>query len=154
MANLTIDINDTFKTGELIVHSKETFQNESLSGPRAVEYFSKCASEDFAMYVVAVNPTSGEADVSFEFGLKSFKKGAVFELFLNDDNTGLVAKVEGKFAVKLRAGVEEGLPPGAIFKLQGFCYKGGSYRGFMSYLVDQTDDNVDSWFEIKNAVIK
>jgi len=154
MANLNIFMSGKFETENLISHSKITFQNECLSGLVAAEYFAKCAADDIAMYVVATDPITGEANISFEFGIKSMKKSSIFETSMNADNTGLVVNINGNFSVKLRAGVAESLPPGVIFKLQGICCKGGSYRGFMAYLSGQNEDNVTSWFQINDAQIK
>lgn len=148
MAHLNIKLDTIIETENLMVQSCKI-----LKGSKAAEYFAKCSRDDLAMFVVAVNPADHKAEISFEFGAHSLKKGAILDLSWNESNTGLTAKIFGQFSVKLRAGVISSLPAGVLFKLQGICYKGGSYRGFMSYLAGQDENNIDSWYLIKEAVI-
>jgi hypothetical protein len=154
MAKMTIKVNGKHKTSGLICHNHDECIEEVLSPEAAREYFAECDPAKLALYVVSYDKNNPYGSIGFEFSQESLKKGGAFSVELKRDGTGLVADVSGEFTVKLRSGVEKNLAPNVVFKLQGICYKGGAWNGFMAYLDGQTEDNVADWVDVADVTIK
>jgi len=152
MAKILISFDHYFKTSGIEVTNQDSFESEILSGSAAIEYFGAADQSKFSIFVIGFSDEAAVA--SFEFLPNSMKKGGEFVVSINQDGSGLVAKAKGDFELKLRAGVAPALGDSPIFKVEGIAYMGGSYNGFMSRLVGQTEENNDVWMSINDVQIK
>lgn len=134
------------------VTNKESFESELLIGSSAIEYFNAAEKSNFSIFVIGFS--DGETVASFEFLPSSMKKGGEFTVSINQDGSGLLAKAKGDFELKLRSGVTPALGNSPILKVEGIAYMGGSYRGFMSRLIGQTEENNEEWMLINDFQIK
>lgn len=154
MAKLELNIDCTFNTDTLEI--TEDFKKIKLDPVRAKDYFSKCPPDDIAVYLVGLKADYSDAFVSFEMFKKYGKKNSIIDIQLKDQDGTLNCVIQGKFSIPLRAGVAEMLNDGAKIAIQGICYKGGSYRGFMAYVSGQTEGNYANWLTLNptNVSIK
>jgi hypothetical protein len=153
MAKLSIVLNNTFETSGMEITNDDTSMTEHLTGRSAIDYFSKADAGKFSIFVMAfIDGVDGAA--SFEFGPSSVKKGGEFSVAMKDDGSGLIVKAAGTFEVTLRAGVVPVLGTSPSLKIEGLAYLGGNYRGFMSRLSGQTEDNPGGWFVVNDFKIK
>ena len=137
MAKLAVKIAVAFTTGPLIVHNHETGREDEFKGNELLALFEKADPQEFGFELVWIE--GGDASTYFAFGRASGKKGALIEFAPKSDASGLDARVEGKFEVKLRAGVAPSLlrnGEGPDFRLRAATHKGGEWSGFSAYLVE------------------
>lgn len=102
MAKLSIILRKKFKTIGFNYHNHETSQSEMMS-PKAIrKLFSTIDQNDLGLMVIGFD---GESPVHFNFGTTDQKKrGALFNVSLNADATGLDVELAGEWSVKLRGG--------------------------------------------------
>lgn len=137
MAKLSIIITGQFKTNGFIYHDHKT-NKSSMMTPNAVrKLFSTLDPNDLGLTVIGFD---GEGPCEFNYSTTDQKKrGALFNVSLNADATGLDVELAGEWSVKLRAGADEQARK-SQFYLEGFTYKGGSWRGFISRVEGLVDD--------------
>jgi hypothetical protein len=129
MAKLSILLTGTFKTAGFEYHNHKTNMVEMMSKKAIRELFSKLDPNDLGLMVVGFD---GESPTEYGFRTSDQKKkGALFNVSLNSDATGLDVELAGEWAVKLRSGADKDARK-SEFYLEGITYKGGSWHGFIS----------------------
>jgi hypothetical protein len=153
MSKISVTLDVEFETNKFLITNKESFETEFISGVLAKNYYSKVNMEKLSLYMETVDPDDINAGVSFEFPLSSVKPKSIFTIVPKDDFSGLKVKIQGELVLKLRAGVKEYFKPTQKLKIKGVAYLGGEYRGFMSYLLGQNDQNRSTWIEVEKYII-
>jgi len=151
MAKLELNLNCKFNTDDFEI--TEDFKRVKLNPAQANEYFSKCSSDEIAVYLVGLKADYSDAFVSFEMLKKHGKRNSLIDIQINEQTGTLTCTIEGKFSIPLRAGVAEMLNHDVLIAIQGICYKGGSYRGFMAYVSGQVEGKYENWLTLDPAEV-
>jgi hypothetical protein len=156
VAKLFVVFDHKFQTGNLYSHVEVAYEN---AGDDLIKIYSKTDPETYGVEVVLVNEGR---EVSFVFEKNMGKKGSVLEVNALTGGLGLEVSVKGTFEVKLRAGVAatmEQYGSNLDLKIRSLTSKGGSYKGFSSYIMGITDptDTIDTYLKLLpkiNGLIK
>ena len=150
MPKMTLELDFVGKTEKFLITNKESFETEIICGDLAKKYYSKVDPAKLSLFMRTYDPNDEYSGISFEFPIKAAKKNSIFSIEPSDDYSGLKVTVKGTLELALRAGVKESITPSQKLKVQGIAYIGGSYKGFMSYLAGQSDENIGDWLEVVN----
>ena len=136
-----------------VLEGAEEFETVKLN-PERGEYFAKRSPDEIALYVAAIKQDYSDAFMGFELLKKHGKKGSEFNFAFDDESRTLSCSISGKFVLPLRPGAQDYLTGGVKFAIQGLCYKGGSYRGFMACVKGQKESEHKDWLIIDDANIR
>jgi hypothetical protein len=144
MAKLSVKLSLSFATGPLIAMNHEESQMMVVIG-KALEDMVKCADLSKLGFDVTLKD-----EVYYSFPLSSGKKGAIIEIKINDDLSGLAAKIDGVFEVKLRSGAERGLQvKKPDLRLKAVTWNGGNWNGFEARPVGiDSEAEFDDYFKL------
>lgn len=137
MAKLSFVLNGKFKTFGFRYQNHESGIIEMMPTSAVREIFSRIDPNDLGLSIIGFD---GEGLCEFNYGTTDQKKrGALFNVSLNADATGLDVEMTGEWSVKLRPGADE-QARNCSFYLEGITYKGGSWSGFTSRIEGLVDD--------------
>lgn len=114
--------------------------------------FPELEVADISIFLLLMAPGEDFGGISFEVPIVGHKKASI-EIKEDFDQVGFQVELRGEFKVKIRDGVKNAVEKGSKLKLAGVAYRGGAYRGFLSYVKEQNKENQKNWSEIKKYKI-
>ena len=107
MPKLNVSIDLEFKTGP--VWSMPDAAKEIISNDHRDEILAQVPPEEYGFILRPIN--DGDVALDFEFFATDGKRNSEIQVSSRGDETGLIGRIRGDFAVSLRAGVAQRVKP-------------------------------------------